>query len=949
MKKITLANFGICIFSVFFLTTIFLGCASVKSNGISSEPLKQNPAIVSGKLDNGMSYYIQENHDPKNRILLRLVVAAGSNMEEEDQLGVAHFVEHMAFNGSEHFAQNQLVDYFESIGMVFGPEINAYTSFDETVYMIELPADNIEALETGLIVLRDWAEGILFDQEELDKERGVIIEEWRLHRGLNGRIMDVQTPFLLKDSRYAERIPIGDMEIIQTIPRQRVIDFYEKWYRPELMSIVVVGAADAKYLEQAVKQVMSDIPASKDPITSPKYSIPKQEEEAVLVFRDIEQPYTLVQILEQVDFDSAKTEEQFRENIINSIALSILNTRLLDITHSQDADWVDAVASSVSLTKSGNFNMMGFVPQPDNFQAGLSRLLDEVLRYKKFGAVEAELSREKEYLAKQAEQLYFTQANIPSAQIASQLISHALTGTVVLSPEETYKLYNKILPTITLKDVNKAAKEIFTNTGTLMFVQAPLTATDIPSEQELLSQWKNYKPATELNPYIDTTGSEPWQIIPEKPGTATYIKTDAETGLETYKLSNGATLYLLNTRFKNNEILFNCTSPGGSSLLPDEDVPSAYISTDFVDLSGVNNISANDLQKKLSGTSVVLNPYIGDYSEGFTGSSASRDIETLMQLIHLYFVEPNFTDTAWNNLMSQINLIAESRNTSPQNEFADELRKVLFGDEIRKSAITPEFAKMLDKEKAQEIYIERFSNLSDFSFIFVGDFDKNEILALAEKYLATIPSSSETIEIPVDKEPDFPSDKPFIKVQRGMEEQSQVFISFGNDLPQVTPAESAFENKMLSMLRLLLEIRLRESIREDMGGSYNVSVYSEMIHSPQRNFLIQINFGCQPGREQELADAVLAEIKNLQTNLLDESYMTKLKESFRREQEIALKTNAFWATAISDSILTGIPVTEIISQEEVLDAISPQTMRQLATEYLNTENYVLGFLTPESL
>lgn len=948
MKKI-IFNLWNLLFGVLFITFSFFGCASTKSENFSSVLLEQNPAIVSGKLDNGMSYYIQENHDPKNRILLRLVIAAGSNMEEDDQLGVAHFVEHMAFNGSKHFAQNQLVDYFESIGMVFGPEVNAYTSFDETVYMLELPADNVEALETGLVVLKDWADGLTFDQEELDKERGVVIEEWRLGRGLSGRLLDAQTPFLLKDSRYAKRIPIGDMEIIENIPRQRVVDFYEKWYRPELMSIVIVGAADAKYLEQAVIRVMSDIPASEETLTSPNFSIPKQKEEAVLIFRDKEQPYSLIQILEQVDYNPVKTEAQFRDNVINSIVLSILNTRLSDISQSENAPWVDSIANSVSLSKNSTFNMVGFVPQSGNFQKGLSTLLNEVLRYKKFGAVQEELSREKEFLEKQVEQIYLTRTNIPSSQIASQLINHALTGAVVLSPQEIYNLYNKILPTISLKDINKAAKNIFTNTGFLMLVQAPLNATDIPSEKELLHQWKNYKPSEELKPYIDTTENKPWQIIPEESGSAKFIESDPNTNIETYQLSNGATLYLLKTNFKPNEIIFDCVSPGGVSLVADKDVPSALFATDYVAASGLNNLSATDLQKKLAGKNVNINTYIGDYSEGLSGNAASRDLETLMQLIHLKFVAPNFADTAWDNLMSQIELISESRNTSPQNVFVDELRKVLFGDEIRKAAITPEFASMLDKNTAKKIYTEKFSNPRDFSFIFVGDFVKEELLELAERYLATIPDSSNQKEIPVDKEPDFPSSKKIVKVQRGMEEQSQVFLAFGGELPEVSPTQNIYENQMLSILKQLLEIRLRESIREDMGGSYNISVFVEMILTPKRGYMIQIFFGCQPGREQELTDAIFSEINTLQQNLLDDSYMTKLKESYRREQEINLKTNIFWASAISTSVLTGIPIESIVAQENILDSISPQTMRQLATKYLNTDNYVLGFLTPESL
>ena len=358
--------------------------------------LKSNPAIKNGTLENGMTYYVLRNAEPENRIMLRLVVRAGSNMEEEDQRGVAHLVEHMAFNGSEHFEENALVSYFESIGMNFGPEVNAYTSFDETVYMLEVPADDPEMLKTGMLVLRDWACAISFDQVQLDKERGVVTEEWRLGRGLNGRITDTMVPLLLKDSRYAERLPIGSMDVVQNVSRERVVDFYKTWYRPELMSVVLVGDADEKVLEKAIKDAMSDIPASEKRIERPEYSIPSHSQKSIEILRDKEQPYPLVEILEPLVLDKCLTESDFRYQLIIDFAQDILNQRLSDITATASSPWLDAACFTDSFAQNVSFKALAFVPKQDMFDASLKLLLDEYDRLCVHGITSEELELEKQ-------------------------------------------------------------------------------------------------------------------------------------------------------------------------------------------------------------------------------------------------------------------------------------------------------------------------------------------------------------------------------------------------------------------------------------------------------------------------------------------------------------------------------------------------------------------------
>lgn len=934
------------IVSIFLALFVISSCASgIKTS--DTTPLELDSSVVTGTLPNGMDFFIKQNSEPKNRIMLRLVVDVGSNMEEDDQQGVAHLLEHMAFNGTEHFAENQLVDYFESIGMAFGPEVNAYTSFDETVYMLEVPADDPEMLLTGLTVLRDWACAITIDAEELDKERGVVTEEWRLGRGLSGRKQDVQIPFLLKDSRYAERLPIGKMDVIANIPRQRVLDFYKKWYRPDLMSVVVVGDADSQYLKQMVNDVMSDIPAATEENPRIQYNVKPQTEEAVLVFKDAEQPYTLIQILEQIEYEPLTVKGQFRQALVASIASSILNARFAEITQSGNAPWLDAAAFSQNITRTSMFNALGMIPLSGNFNMGFTSLLDELMRYQKYGAIQNELNRVVQNIYKSAEQQWLNRNKKNSSKIASELVDYALTGNVMIDADLLFSLYKEVLPTITLKEVNVAAKNMFTNRGVLLIAATPMDAKDVPSQEDLLELWQTYESAEQLLPYTEDSLNSDWAIIPENKGSVVAQEKVPGTDVIKYTLSNGAELFAMKTDFKNNEILFSAISKGGLSLLSDEQVPSASMVSDFVDLSGLNGFTATELQKVLAGKNVALNSFIGEYTEGLSGKSSTSDLETLMQLVYLSFTEPDFTEAGWNTMMNSVQTMAESRSLQPVNVFMDKLVELIYGKTLRKSAVTPEYVSYLDKNLAEKIYKERFANAGDFAFIFVGDFEEKELLNLAETYIATLPSLEEPLEQAVWQEKLFPKGKPTATVKKGLEDQSRVFIAFGGELPEVSAEQANIDAEMLKMLEMLLDIRLREVIREEKGGSYGVSVYASMRTMPKRNFMVQINFGCQPGREQELADEVLVQIHKLQTELLDESYMTKLRETYRRELETAVKTNSFWLSAITDSVLTDLPLKTVLDDETIPALISAQTLRQLANEYLDLDNYVIAYLMPE--
>ena len=914
--------------------------------------LKSNPAIKNGTLENGMTYYVLRNAEPENRIMLRLVVRAGSNMEEEDQRGVAHLVEHMAFNGSEHFEENALVSYFESIGMNFGPEVNAYTSFDETVYMLEVPADDPEMLKTGMLVLRDWACAISFDQVQLDKERGVVTEEWRLGRGLNGRITDTMVPLLLKDSRYAERLPIGSMDVVQNVSRERVVDFYKTWYRPELMSVVLVGDADEKVLEKAIKDAMSDIPASEKRIERPEYSIPSHSQKSIEILRDKEQPYPLVEILEPLVLDKCLTESDFRYQMIIDFSQDILNQRLSDITATASSPWLDAACFTDSFAQNVSFKALAFVPKQDMFDASLKLLLDEYDRLCVHGITSEELELEKQTVLSSIKQTYENRFHVSSASHASQIVDQILTGEPDLSYEDFYRLTTKSAKSIRLEEVNNAVKELLSDRGTLLLALAPEDSTDVPSKEVLYETWRNYQSPVALEAKEE---SKLDGQIYERPKTKTSVKTKtrlSDLGATEYVLENNVRIIFKKTKFVDNSFVFYAGSQGGLSLVDDADIPSAKVASEYVSSSGANGISSTDFGKILSGYNVSLSFDIDDYDEYFYGWAASSDAEKLLQSLSAYFVKPDFTDDGWERVYSAYKTSADTRGADPSDAFADELISLVYGDSVRHLPVNASFLAQMNRSRAEELYRQRFNNAADFTYIFVGDFNENKLLSLCRYYLGNLPTSEQKEE-PVWKEVPFPKGIKSSVVNRGIEPQSTVYIAFGTDLAATGAKEAWLDSELIDALASLLEIKLRESLREDKGGTYGVGVDTwissmQTLTSP-RQACVHISFGCEPGREQELIDGALSVIEQLQIQGVDEETLVKLRENYRRNKEVSLKDNYWWLGQIASAgISNQRDVAFITDCDTVPETISSECMRSLVMKYCPLNNYITATLEPEN-
>ncbi|MDR2054232.1 MAG: insulinase family protein [Treponema sp.] len=949
------------LFSVFSLCVVLAGCATAGNRGpASGELLAGDPAVISGVLENGFSYRILQNSYPENRIVLRLVVKAGSVLEAGNERGIAHLVEHMAFNGTAHFSENELYSYFETLGMELGPEVNAYTSFDETVYRLEIPADNPEALSTSLTVISDWASGLSFDEAELEKEREVVLEEWRQGRGVEGRAWDALLPFLFPFSRYANRMPIGKPEIIQKAPRDRIVNFYKKWYRPELMTLIIVGDADAALLERAVKERLSSIPASKKPKALPSYPVSIPRMKLSLRLSDPEAPYTQVFIGTLFPAVRVKTREDQKLFTAGAVAINALSARLNEKV--QDGDlFLGSQVYAIPVLRSVTAGAVWFNPRPGAFAGAFRTVVDEIDRFAEYGITQAELERQKANLRSDALDVRQNNKKAESSDLASRLVESVLNETPFLPSDAEYQLALETIDSLTTDEINAVIKRYFDKRGSRLLTIAPPDA-DVPSKAAIDRLWKGRRNPS-LGPYDDDLDDRPLfpPELAERPGSVTAERllsgetlpgetlsdvpsTGGTPEISEFTLSNGAKVVVCPTDFKEDFFVFSALSRGGLSLASDDDYPSASIAAEYAGMSGLNGFRQTQVTKKLAGKNVTVGPVLNETYAGLYGSAAARDMESLFQLVNLYFTSPNFTEAAWKRTTGNIASGIEAYQKYPQFYFAAELSKILYPGSVRFNEPDASFAGALDREGARQWYRQFYGGAGNFTFVFTGNITVDEVKRLSALYLASLPAR-ERVEAR-DTVPAFPAGKQTVRIKKGIESQSLVHILFGGVNPGIE-GDIYTEQDLVACMVDFIEIRLRDKIREQMGASYGVGVYCRQRNYPSRRYSGGINFGCEPEQAEELADLVIRELKTLGETPAREEDLAKLREIFSRRRETALKTNDFWQGVLTANIARGDESAAYSREEAVLAALTPETMPHLIRRYFNTENYLAGILLPE--
>ncbi len=905
-----------------------------------SDPIPLDPAVTVGTLDNGLRYFVRENGRPENRAELRLVVDAGSILEDDDQLGLAHFVEHMAFNGTRNFAKQELVDYLESIGMQFGPDINAYTSFDETVYMLQFPLDDPSVLETGFQILEDWAHGVAFEPEEVDKERGVVTEEWRLGRGAQARMLDAQFPILFEASRYAERLPIGKREVLASADPSVLERFYRDWYRPELMAVIAVGDFDGDVIEGLIRRHFDGLQTVANPRPRVFSDVPLDHPARVAIATDVEATQSQVAVMYKQPLRPRGTVADFRRGLAEGLYEGMMNGRLEEIAQQADPPFLFAGSGGGSFVRSVDlYQLVALVPE-GGIARGLDGLLTEAERVVRYGFTDTELERQKTDMKRAFERRFAERENQESDRLASRYIQVFLRELPFPSVEQELELVDVLLPGITLEKINALAGDWLREEGRVVLANAPEKAgLDTPAESDLAGVFAVVD-QRELDPYEDSASDEP--LLPTSPTGSPVVseETTDEVDVTVWTLDNGVRVVLKPTDFKDDEVLFAASSPGGTSLASDDDFVSASWASTVVERGGIGDFDLIDLEKKLTGQVLRVSPFVSGLTEGFNGMASPQDLETALQLVYLYFDAPRKDETAFMSLRSQMMGLLANRGADPGAVFSDTVSLTMSQGHPRVRPVDESVIEEIDLDRSFAFYEDRFADASDFTFYFVGAFDPEELRPLVELYIGGLPSTGR-VEDWRDVGIDPPEGVVEKVVRKGLEPQSQTRIIFAGD------AEYSGEEEMaLSALGQILDIRLREVLREDLGGTYGVGVSGSLDDRPDEEFEVRISFGSDPERADELAQVVFEEIDRIQQDGPDAETVDKVRETQRRSKETSLQENRYWLGRIQRFERLGLDFEDIPSYESV-EAWTPEQIQDAAIRYLRDDQYVKITLLPE--
>ncbi len=905
-------------------------------------PLPLDPAVRIGKLPNGLTYYIRKNVKPEKRVELRLAVNAGSTLEVPGQEGLAHFTEHMAFNGTKNFPKNELVSYLQTAGVRFGGDLNAFTSFDETVYILPIPSDKQELVDKGLLVLQDWAFGMTMDNTEIDKERGVIIEEWRTGQGSSQRMRDKYFPLLFKGSRYAERLPIGKKDVIEGFKYDLIKQFYKDWYRPDLMAVVAVGDIDVDQMEKKIKEMFGKAKGPAKPRKREEFNVPDHKETLVSIVQDREATNVQVQVIYKQPSADLKTEADMRGYLVRQLYNGMLNARLDELRQKSDPPFIYGVSAYGGFVRTKDAYFANAVVNETGAERGLRTMLEETERVKRFGFTPGELERQKKTQLKSIEQAYNERDKTESESYVEEYVDHYLEGNAAPGIEFEYQFYNKYLNDVQLAEVNSLAKQWVKDENRVVIITAPeKSSVQLPSEarvREVLAETAK----ANLTPYEDKAVASSLITALPTAGKVSAEKKLAAVDVTEFTLSNGARVVLKPTKFKNDEILFQAYSFGGTSLYSDADYLTASNLGQIVTASGIGQFSATDLTKTLAGKTVRVGMGLSETSESMNGNASVNDLEAMFQLIHLYFTQPRKDAEAFSSFIAKSKAQMQNMSANPQYFFIDQTQKILYNNNLRRKVL-PEPADFdkINLDRAFEIYKERFGDASDFTFMFVGSFEPEKIKPLIELYLASLPGAGrqETFKDLGIRPIKGMNDREIVK---GTDGKSLVSLLFSGEAPY-----SRKENFLLASTIQLLNIKLIESVREGESGVYGISASGGLSKNPYNGYQVGIQFPCSAANADRLSQVALAEVEKLQKEGPKPEDVQKVKEAQKREREVQMKENRFWVSTLASYYQTNDDPSAIAEANKATEALDAKSIQETAQKYFDLKAYTRFVLKPE--
>jgi len=918
--------------------------ASVAQYGLS-QMLPVDPEAALGTLPNGMRYYVRANNKPEHRAELRLVVKAGSVLEDDDQQGLAHFDEHMQFEGTEHFPRQGIVNFLASLGLGLGADANAMTSYDDTQYILRVPTDSPGALDRALLILQDWTHTATFDQTGINQERAIVLSEWRLQLGAGERVDEKIRAIQLQGSRYAVRPPIGKPEIIENATREQLTRFYHDWYRPDLMAVIAVGDFDRDAMVASIKANFSAVPSPARERPRPIYDVPEHRDTRYLVVTDKETTTTTIEVSDLLPARSQSTVGGYRGIMLDQLFAGMFDARLDEISQGADAPFIKAVAgrSLFPTVRTKDEAVLQALVPADGVARGLDALLGEMARVAKFGFTQTELDREKQSMMLGYERAVTESPDRESSSRADEYTRNFLEDEALPTIWQELAFHRRFLPEITLAEVNALSKDWLSDRNRLVVVSAPdAPGISLPTEAQLAAivRTASSKP---VKPYVDTLGTA--SLMDAPPSThGTIVKTTPrEAGVTEWTLSNGATVVLKPTTLKSDEILFRAVAPGGTSLASDADYIPARAAEVVVPAGGLGKFSAVLLDKLLSGKTAAAVPFIGDTEEGLNGRATPQDLETLFQLIYLRFTEPRADPVAFRVMQSQFKSVLANQLASPDIVFNQAIDAALTQNNPRTRPETPATVDQWNLDKSMAFYKARFADASNFTFVFVGSFTPESIRPFVETYIGGLPATHahETWRDLGIVPPAGVVDK---TIEKGIAPKSQVAIVFSGPFQYDDAHRLA-----LRAMNLVLQSRLSDSIRQELGGTYSITSVQSTEKSPRPEYSVRIEWTNDPARTSDLVARVFQEIESTRNNPLTERQMGLVREALLRQFEGSRQQNGYLMNEIVRRYEDGdaANLAAITNLPDRIAALTGDAVQQAAQMYLKPDSYVKVTLSPE--
>ena len=879
-----------------FTALLLLGSAVMASAQQQPQmpPIPTDPNVRIGKLENGLTYYIRHNELPENRADFYIAQKVGSILEEENQRGLAHFLEHMCFNGTTNFPGKGIINWLETIGVRFGENLNAYTSIDETVYNINnVPVMRDGIVDSCLLILHDWANDLTLDPKEIDNERGVIHEEWRTGQGAMMRMYEQALPKAFEGSKYGHRLPIGTIEVIDNFPYQALRDYYEKWYRPDQQGIVVVGDIDVDKVEAKIKEIFSPIEMPANPAERVYEAVPDNKEPIITIAKDKEQPSTMIYIWHKhpATPNEAKGNMGYLvQNYLFTMIESMLNARLEELRQSAEPPFIDAGSGNNDflLAKTVEAFVGIAISKDDGIPTALAAIVREIERARKFGFTASEYARAKADYLRMLESAYNERDKMKNNQYVQEYVRHFIDNEPIPGIETEYALMNQLAPNIPVEAINSILPQLITDENIVINIFGPDKEGMVyPTEAEILDILNKTK-AEEITAYVDKVSDEP--LMKEAPKAGKIVKTEeGPFGSTALTLSNGVRVVLKTTDFKADEIRMRAFSPGGTSVFGTKEALQLKMSNSVAGLGGLGNFSNVDLEKVLAGKKATIGATVSGLSEGLNGSCSPKDLETLLQLVYLSFTAPRMDDAAFQSFKQRTKASLENQEANPMTALTDTLQMEMYGDHPMAGRIKAEMIDQIDYNRIMEMYKDRFKEAGDFTFLFVGNINLEEAKPLIETYLGGLPTINrkenyQDIKMDIRKG----AHKNLFTKQMETPKATVLNIISGN-------CEYNLKNDLLmTMLSQTMTMVYLETVREKEGASYGVSVYGQLSRGVKDEAIFQIYFDTDPAKREKMEEIVMSELQKVAQEGPRPEHLAKVKEFLLKKHIENAKENGYW-------------------------------------------------------